>query len=397
MKRYLGDKVHHVAAQTEWDHFVIVPSAEDKVETIGRSRFYHVKSLPLVGSLSYRMLLNRQKILSILGQEKPDLIEVGDPYRSAWIGLEAATRFQIPIIAFYHSDFPRALGRTIQRFCGRAIESNLSRLVNRYIVGLYNRMTATVVAGQRMEQVLTGCGIHNVVRIPLGTDPSQFKPNPLGAASIRNQLGLSSQDTLLIFVGRLAREKNIRSLLGMMDCLAQTPSYRYHLLLVGDGELRHLVEPAAAQRHDITWYRYTESTDHLTACYTAADLFVHAGQYETFGITSLEAQACGTRVLAIRSGGLDDTVEGESPSILAASPNPEELAACVRLAQNADQPNAAALRRERILARFTTERLFVNLFTLYQSIIEENSIEPFRRIQTESVQSNLDRETLLTR
>ena len=185
--------------------------------------------------------------------------------------------------------------------------------MRRYIVKLYNRMSVTVVASRRLQKVLTDCGIHRVVCIPLGTDVGVFRPNAEGGSEIRRELGLEDNDRLLLYVGRLAREKNIRSLIGMMQEINRDSSdeSRTHLLLVGDGEQRGIVEKAAAQRNDVTWRRYCTSSDILTAYYSAADLYVHAGVYETFGITSLEAQACGTRVLAVRGGGLDDTVAGE--------------------------------------------------------------------------------------
>jgi len=378
VRRYLEDKMRFLAGRDNFEHLVIVPSHRDHVDCIYRTRMYEIKSLRLVGSFSYRMLLNRRRILSIVKEEKPALIEVGDAYRSAWIALEAGRRLRIPIVAFYHSDFPRALGRTIRRFCGQPVERILSRVMNRYIVNLYNRMHATVVASRRLQDVLTRCGIKRVVWIPLGTDVQVFKPNPAGR-EIRRELDLSQEDFLMLFVGRLAREKQIRNLIHMMEELTARPgkARRYHLLLVGDGELRDFVENTVQQRHDVTWLRYSDSTERLTAYYSAADLFVHAGTYETFGITSLEAQACGVRVLAVRSGGLDETVIGENPLIMAESASPADLAEGVRqceCVQNAQTPEE---RRERIARHFSITTTFERLTCLYQHILEGRPVEQF--------------------
>ena len=90
VKRYLSDKIGYIDRQTNHQHIVVVPSDQSKIENRYQSKFYHVKSLPLIGSISYRMLLNRKRIFSIIDKERPDLIEVGDPYRSAWISLDCA-------------------------------------------------------------------------------------------------------------------------------------------------------------------------------------------------------------------------------------------------------------------------------------------------------------------
>lgn len=397
VRRYLEDKVHYLGRQPEAEHVVIVPSHRDAVTKREKSTFYEIKSLPLIGSLSYRMLLNRQRILEIVSQERPDILEVGDPYRSAWIGLEASRQFDIPIVAFYHSDFPRALARTIHRFIGSALEAFLARRINAYILDLYNRMNATVVAGRRLEGVLKQCGINNVVRIPLGTDINVFYPNGVDG-TLRKDLSLEDGQPLLLFVGRLAREKNIRSLVGMMEELERAPSHRgpCHLLLVGDGENRDYVEKVVAQRRDITWYRYCESPEQLAQYYSQADLFVHAGNHETFGITSLEAQACGTRVLAIRGGGLDDTVEDEEPLVMADSPKPEHLAQGVRMALQAGEADNPEARRQRIVQRFSIELTFTRLMFLYTHILQGKPVDDFSFLEAVGNENGLHHPAVLT-
>ena len=398
VKRYLEDKLRFISLQPGIEHAVIIPSSRNEVGYRLHSRFYEIQSFRLIGSQSYRMLLSRRRILSIVDEERPDLIEVGDPYRSAWIALEAAERGRIPVVAFYHSDFPRALGRTISRFCGPWVERLLSHGVERYVRDLYNRMSATVVAGRRMEYLLKECGIQRVVRIPLGTDVTVFHPHP-DAGQVREELGLDENDMLLLFVGRLAREKNIRSLVGMMENLASRTSSRsgrYHLLLVGDGELCKFVERTVQTRQDVTWYRYCESAERLAAYYTAADLFVHAGRYETFGITSLEAQSCGTRVLAVEGGGLDDTVSGENPLIMAKSPDPVDLADGVRCVQDCADSQSPEERRRRIVDHFSIRLTFERLFGLYEHILRGLPVESFAITAPPENEDELVRPAVLT-
>lgn len=379
VRRYLEDKIHFLDTRQDLEHVMIVPSDRDTIRLQGQTRIYEIKSVRLAGSISYRMLLNKARILSIVEEEKPDIIEVGDPYRSAWIALEASRRLSIPIVAFYHSDFPRALGRTIHRFAGRYIERILSNWIHGYVTDLYNRMSATVVAGKRLHAVLRECGIQKTVCIPLGTDTQVFHPNPVGGDSLRRELGIEEHDRLLLFVGRLAREKNIRRLVGMMEDLNQRHEEfgRYHLLLVGDGELRNYVKQVLRERNDISWHPYCKSSERLTGYYTAADLFVHAGIYETFGITSLEAQACGLRVLAVKSGGLDDTVAGDEPPIMAPSPESGDLAETVRRTMSISEGQTPQQRRERIIDRFSIHQTFERMIALYDHILEGQPVEEF--------------------
>lgn len=378
VRRYIEDKMRLFSQINGVEHSVIIPSDRNRIETRFKTTIYHVQSLPLLGSLSYRALLNRNRILDIVNEVSPDVIEVGDPYRSAWIALDAGETLGIPVVAFYHSDFPRALGRTLRRFIGHRMEHMLSNPVRRYVIRLYNRMSATVVASSRMEEELRADGIESVVRIPLGTDIEEFRPHPY-PQPMRDELGLKDKDTLIIFVGRLAREKNIRCLLEMMDRLETNPGGpgRCHLLLVGDGELRRLVQRRLNHSRSITWKQYCHSTSQLTRYYTASDVLVHAGCYETFGITSLEAQACGCRVVSIRGGGLDDTVAGEDPLIQAESPSPDHLAGAIRRVRQLEGGQTPEQRRHRIVEQFSIDMTVRRLVGLYRHLADNKPLEQF--------------------
>lgn len=391
VKRYLMDKQRSLAARPGAHHLLIVPSHRDAVTRSATSTMHEVKSPRLIGSRSYRLLISRRKILEIVRAEQPDLIEVGDPYRTAWIGLEAGRELGIPVVAFYHSDFPRAIGRTVIRFAGETVQHMISGPVQRYIVRLYNHMSATVVSTRRLEQILDACGIQRLVHVPLGTDVSTFQPQP-GRERVRAELGIDPGTRLLLFVGRIAREKNIRNLVAALDHVgAGAPAHR--LVLVGDGELREHVEREIGRRANLTWLPYCESPQKLAEFYSAADLFVHAGRYETFGLVALEAQACGTPVLVVREGGVEDAIEGERPPLVAVDGSPAALGRAIgQFLRSGDRPEARAERRRRIERLFSIERTFDRMVSLYEHLIARRRAEDFPAVPP--VDHELSRPTL---
>ncbi|HEX9783353.1 MAG TPA: glycosyltransferase [Opitutaceae bacterium] len=394
VKRYLLDKQHFLAARPGAQHVLIIPSHRNATTRTSAATIHEIKSPRLIGSRSYRLLVARRRILDIVRQEKPDLIEVGDPYRTAWIGLEAGRKLGIPVVAFYHSDFPKAIGRTVQRFAGSWVERVISHPIQRYLVRLYNRMTATVVSSVRLCDVLSVCGVDRIVHVPLGTDVAQFRPQP-SRERIRRELGLSDDARLLLFVGRMAREKNIRNLIGALDHLPERAG-PVHLLLVGDGELHNVVVAEAARRSNLTWLPYCESGQRLADLYSAADLFVHAGKYETFGIVALEAQACGCPVLAIREGGVEEATLGEEPRCLAVNGTSRTLAVGIhRFLRHGDTPEAREARRKRIESKFSIESTFERMLALYEHLIEHGTVEGFP--QEPAILHDLPHTTLPTR
>lgn len=372
VKRYLADKRVRLEARPGCRHVLIIPSYRNHVTAGPGHAVYEIESARLPGSKSYRMLLDKPRILEAVRREKPDLIEIGDPYRTAWIGLKAGRELGIPVVAFYHSDFPRALDRTIARFSGRLIARGLSAPIRRYIRRLYNRMDATIVASGHLVETLRRGGIQRVEHIPLGTDTQLFRPRD-SRERVRAEFGVPAEARLLLFVGRLAREKGIKNLIGALDRLSPD-SPPVHLALVGDGELDDWVHLEANRRPNLTWLPYCESADRLADLYSAADLFAHAGRWETFGIVSLEAQACGTPVLAVRGGGLEESLSCERSPLLAEGNTAAALAAAIdgALRRPPIMPDERKARHDALAERFSIDRTFERIFALYQRLIDES-------------------------
>jgi alpha-1,6-mannosyltransferase len=373
VKRYLTNKIRFFAERPDVDHLLIRPGPRDRQRIKGRSRVYEVGSPLLPGSLDYRLLLNRRRVFEVIRRESPDVIEVDSAYTAAWFALAAGDRFEMPVVAFYHSDFPRRLPEKVPAaFSG--FGKMLAEGIDRYLLALHRRMDATVVATEKYDRLLSDIGVPRRVRIPLGVNTAVFRPRP-GRARIRRAFGLPESAFLLLFTGRLAGMKHLDGLIGMMAKLSETAD-DFHLAIAGDGEERETVRRAVSERPDVTWTAYVADRDRLAELYSAADLFVHAGTMETFGLVSLEAQACGTRVIAVRGGGMEETLRGEKPIILAESPKAEDLARAVRSARALEEGQEERdRRRQRILREFSWEATFRRLLDLYQRLRGEKSSE----------------------
>ncbi len=373
VKRYLTNKIRFFAERRDVDHLLVLPGPRDRQRIKGRSRVYEVDSPLLPGSLDYRLLLDRRRIFEVIQRESPDVIEVDSAYAAAWFGLAAGRRFQIPVVGFYHSDFPRRLPEKVPAaFSG--LGKMLAEGIDRYLLALHRRMDATVVATEKYDRLLSDIGVPRRVRIPLGVNTAVFRPRP-GRARIRRDFGVPESAFLLLFTGRLAGMKHLDGLIGMMTELSEAAD-DCHLVIAGDGEEREKVRRAASEREDVTWAAYVADRDRLAELYSAADLFVHAGTMETFGLVSLEAQACGTRVIAVRGGGMEETLRGEEPMILAESPDPGDLARAVRFARElAEGQEDRERRRRRIVREFSWETTFRRLLDLYDRLRREERSE----------------------
>jgi 1,2-diacylglycerol 3-alpha-glucosyltransferase len=162
-----------------------------------------------------------------------------------------------------------------------------------------------------VAQRLRAQGVRTPIEVlPTGVDLDRFHPGQRAVA--RRTLGLAAGDRILLYVGRLDREKNLAFLL---DAVARVSAPPVRLLLVGRGTqaetLRRMaVARGIAERVEL---RGGVPPEALPPYYRAADLFVFASTTETQGLAVLEAMACGTPVVAVRASGVEEVViEGVS-------------------------------------------------------------------------------------
>jgi alpha-1,6-mannosyltransferase len=370
VKRFIEDKARFLETTPDIEHCVVVPGAEHGEDRWGESRVHTIASPRLVGSASYRVLRDGDAIRRVVDCFRPHVIEVGDPYLTAWIGRRLARELPARIVGFYHSDYPRAWHRTVGRFCGEWAGARFERLVGAYLRKLYSGMDALVVATPPLERLWRARGLPHVRRIPLGVDTGRFFPrDPAARARVRAEWDLPGDARVLLFVGRLAREKRVDWLLRVHRRLRACDP-RVHLVFIGDGEWRERVRDWAAERGaGVLWRPYLSSGEALAAAYSAADVFVHAGLGETFGLSLLEAQSCGLPAVASRESGLDDTLLPLAGNSLVAAEDETAWADAIRAALAAGaSPETRTARHAAVKGSFAWWLTYERLSGLYREL-----------------------------
>ncbi|HET9293062.1 MAG TPA: glycosyltransferase family 4 protein [Gemmatimonadales bacterium] len=201
-------------------------------------------------------------------------------------------------------------------------QSRIKRMTARALLGsaavlVANSQFTTGLCGELLDELGLGDLIGRLHTVPLGTDPSRFRPG-LDTAAVRARYNLPP-GRWIVTVARLTPHKGIDTVLRALAALG--PSYgdvRYLIVGFGDGEavLRELArELGLAERVHFV----TNAADHeLPALYCVGDVYVGASRrsalmVEGFGISFTEASSCGLPVVAGRSGGTADAVrEGET-------------------------------------------------------------------------------------
>ena len=371
VKRYVHEKIAYIDKYSPTDeHVLIVPGQKTETTSSTRSRVYSIHSPLLSRASRYRALLNLRAVEEILDRERPDLIESSDPYQVGWKAVAIGRSHKIPVIGFYHSHFPEAYLRSSTKFLGKRGTRHAMKLTRGYVRKLYNQFQATLVPSELLADVLSGWGVRNVRAVRLGVNIDIFKPEPDDRNATRHSLGVDCGRTLLLYVGRLAKEKNTETLFRSFQLLRRRRPEDFHLFLIGDGPQRHQLRELQRRAGNVSWIQYCTDSADLARYYRAADLFVHPGIQETFGLVALESQACGTPVVGIRGSYMDRIICHEQES-WAREDSPEALADAIEglSAQKLQRLGGAAARYAR--ADYAWPRVFDHLFCIYREVCSD--------------------------
>lgn len=240
-----------------------------------------------------------------LDRERFDLVHVQTPFVAHYLGLELARRFDVPVVETYHTFFEEYLFHYVPflpRRWLRAAARRFSRTQG-------NSVDALVVPSTAMRDVLAGYGVRTAMHVlPTGIPLADFTGGD--GARFRAGLGIDAGTPMLLFVGRVAHEKNIEFLLSALELVRRkVPSAV--LVIAGEGPARPRLERLTERlglRGNVHFVGYLDRRTTLLDCYAAADAFVFASRTETQGLVLLEAMAVGLPVVSTAVMGTRDIV-----------------------------------------------------------------------------------------
>ena len=222
--------------------------------------------------------------------------------------------------------------------------------------------------------------------VPCGFDPVEFSP---GRRNLRRHYALADDEFVILQLGRLVPRKGVDNVIRALAILRRDHGIRARLLIVGGEsvvpdavqtpEIGRLASIADAEGvRDQVIFTGQRPRHLLRDFYCAADVFVTTPWYEPFGITPLEAMACGCPVIGSDTGGIKFSVVDSVTGFLVPPNDPvslaERLALLQRNPQLSQSMGRAGLRRVR--AAFTWKQVAAQLLDTYNAVLRERAETP---------------------
>jgi glycosyltransferase involved in cell wall biosynthesis len=249
------------------------------------SRLTLVRGLPLPGykGLQFGLPAGAALERSWL-RDRPDAVYVATEGPLGVSAARMARRMGIPAFSGFHTNY--------HSYSKHYRLGWLEQWVMRYLRAFHNRTTGTLVPSPELRERLQAVGFKNVSILGRGVDSKMFAPERR-CAEMRRCWGLSDKEIAVLYVGRLAPDKNLGLAIDAYRAMRRVrDSIRF--IIVGDGPLH-----ASLQReHPDLVFSGLQTGGQLARHYASADVFLFPSETETFGNVTLEAMASGLVVVA---------------------------------------------------------------------------------------------------
>lgn len=296
-----------------------------------------------------------------------DVIHTHTPFTIGFVGLRWAQSHGIPVVSTYHTLYDK-YAHYIPLFPKRYVRYKIAKHTNFY----YNQVDHVITPSEASMKWLRRHSVHRPITvIPTGVS----RLLSVDRSETRQRFGIAPNHKVLLYVGRIAKEKNM-SVLFEATALVFASDPHARLWLVGDGPYREQCSQMARElgigdRVKFVGFIPREEVD---AYYAASDLFVFSSLTETQGLVVNEAMSYGLPAVVVNGGGAGASVVDDVNGLLVRNDS-EQMAESILTILNDEQLAAklsdGALRTGR---EYSVASMAERAVDVYRSVIQDGSV-----------------------
>lgn len=369
---------------------VVAPTYEEECPEDEEENVVRVPALKNIQESNFSLALpTTPKLTRALDEFQPEILHSHHPYIIGDTALRLAASQEVPLVFTYHTMYEH------YTHYSPVAPKQLKEFVIELATGYANLCSRVIAPSQSVAEILRERGVKTPISvIPTGVDVDRFADGDGDA--IRTEYGVPPDATVLGYVGRLAKEKNLEFLSGALTaCLAEDEEAR--VLMVGDGGAREDIEEIFANEGMSERLHMTgELTGRAVVnAYHAMDVFAFASLTETQGMALAEALAAGRPVVALEAPGAREIIrDGENGRLVRQEDAGEFAMALGQVVEQArEAPAELAERCRESVEDYRSERCVERALDLYAGLLrDERTILPPAEAALHTVPETLARE-----
>lgn len=298
-----------------------------------------------------------------------DLVYVITEGPLGFSAIRAAKRLGLPVISAFHTNF-----HAYSRYYRMGF---IQHLLMRYLRLLHSYADLTLVPSEAQQSLLARHGFKHLSVLPHGVDTQMFHPQ-WRSPELRRQWGVTDAEPVMLYVGRIANEKNIELVLQAYRHAHQDlPALR--CVVVGDGPQR----TALAEQYPDVLFTGALQGDVLAQHFASADMFVFASETETFGLVTLEAMASGLAVYSYALASAQLFVSPAAGELIAAGQSDEFIERFTTFAQRQDL-TSAGIQARTIAQGQSWHAQILRLAALCAQVVQQRQLASSNSLLTDS-------------
>ncbi|MEI6415117.1 MAG: glycosyltransferase [Pseudomonadota bacterium] len=342
---------------------------------------FRISARPLPIDPEDRWMSRRAAMQVAKGLSGIDLVHIQTPFVAHRVGIKLARRWGVPVVSTYHTLFEEYF----HHYLPYLPASLLRGLTRRFSGHQCNALDALIVPSTAMRDRLLSYGVKTPLTVlPTGIPVSHFSHGD--RQGFRQRHGLSEDQPVALYVGRVAHEKNIEFLLDALRwAIPRCPNLL--LMITGEGPALPRLQirvRAMGLGTRVRFLGYQDRNGELPDIYAGSDVFVFASRTETQGLVLLEALASGLPVVALPAMGTCDILDPGRGSV-AAPDDPEGFAGALLGVLNDPARRASLAQEAKVYAQEWLDSVMATrLAAFYASWVGVNTVEMLARQGTNS-------------
>ncbi|MEK6646391.1 MAG: glycosyltransferase [Candidatus Firestonebacteria bacterium] len=349
-------------------HTVYIIAPEYPNYTDEEKNIIRLKSIPAPFPPKYRWCLSwlvnlEEKLKGI----DLDIIHIQSPFPVGFLGIKEARKRKIPIVNTYHTLYPAYIlsyMTFLPKWAGKIVE--------KYSAWACNKSDLIISPSPQMKDALVEYGVTAKIEVlPTGIDLEKLLVKS-DADDFKKKYKIGSDERILLFMGRLGREKNVEFLIkALPKIIEKVPNVR--LVISGEGVAKDEILNTAKSLgviDKVLLLGFLSHNDWINA-YGAAELFTFASLTETQGLVLLEAMALNTPVVAVGAMGVLDVMKNERGGLLSKVDTNDFADKVVKILTDKELYQRKLKEAKELALEMSSKTMSDKLLALYEGLLKK--------------------------
>ena len=296
------------------DVYIFAPRVKDYIDQ--KRNVFRYRSVNLTSKVKYPLPIPLSfRVKKVITEFNPDIVHFHHPFLLSFPAIMYGKKLGIPKILTLHTQYEQ-----YAYYVSPVPERVTQEAIKMIISNLAYKTDCITTPSDSMKKIMENYGIKNRIEvIPNAIRLISFKEDDeLKRTEIKKKYNLKEDDKIILFVGRVASEKSIDTIIKALEIIKKRDNNKVKLLIVGNGpamdELQQLTRTLKVEKDVV--FAGTVSNEEIQHYYKMAYLFTITSTSESFGIVIIEALASGIPVLAVRAPGAADILTDDLDGLL---------------------------------------------------------------------------------